>query len=114
MGVFVSIFPGMKSARHTFHPGRWIAAATGLTGLVCLALILKGDEVDIARVYVATTLFIVGTLQFIKQSMSTHQWERTVNGPEARRFLAISLGISALMILAGVIVLIGWVFRTNG
>ena len=33
--------------------------------------------------------------------MAPSRWERVVNGPEARRFMAIGLGVTVLMLMAG-------------
>ena len=91
---------------------RWLAGSAGLLGAAWLVTLLLGEEIGMTRVYIASTLFVVGTVLFAKLSVSPARWERTVNGPEARRFVAVALGMSCLMLLAGAVILVGWVFRS--
>lgn len=102
------------SRSHSLNPARWLAGAAGAIGAVCLVALLMAEQVEITRVSIATSLFFVGTILFIRSSMSPARWERTVNGPEARRFLAICLGITVLMLMAGAVLLVGWVYRSAG
>lgn len=104
----------MKSTRHVQNRARWIAAAVGMSGFAGLVVILTGEGVELTPVFASSALLVVGTTLFVRMSLTERQWERTVNGPEARRFLAISLGISSLLLLAAVVVLVDWIVRGSG
>ena len=90
---------------------RWLAALTSLSGLLVLFAIAASGQARLGAAVPASTMCIGGLLLFLRMSVDTDGWERIVHGPTARRFLAVSIVIAAIIGLATVLVLLGLALR---
>lgn len=92
----------------TDSPWRWLAALSSLCGLsVLIAQEFRG-EAPLAAVFAATAMLIGGAVLYLRFSASPDRWARIVTGPEARRFLAISMACLFLVMVAGMIVALNY------
>ena len=92
-------------------PWRWLAALSALSGLVVLLGLATLGQASLGAAVTASTMCVGGLLLFLRMSVDEEGWERIVHGPTARRFLAVSVVISALIGLATVMIMIGLVLR---
>jgi hypothetical protein len=88
----------------TDSPWRWLAALSTLCGLSVLVIQELRGETSLQSVFGATSMLVGGAVLYIRFSASPYRWARIVTGPEARRFLAISLACLLLVWLAVMIV----------
>jgi len=90
---------------------RWLAAISAFSGLLVLLAIAASEQASLGAAVPASTMCIGGLLLFLRMSVDDEGWERIVHGPTARRFLAVSVVITALITLATVVIMIGLALR---
>lgn len=90
---------------------RWLAGLSALSGLLVLLRIAASGEASLGAAVPASTMCVGGLLLFLRMSVNDEGWERIVHGPTARRFLAVSVVIAALIGLATVLILLGLALR---
>ena len=84
-------------------PWRLLAALSALCGLLVLVVLSGRGSPSFVTVYAASAMMIGGGVAYFRLSLEPNRWNRVVHGPEARRFLAISIACLFLMALAVII-----------
>jgi hypothetical protein len=96
------------SSTQTRSSWRWLAALAALAGLVVIVGLAARGEASFLRVYPAAVLFVGGSALLARMSARPRDWARAMNGPEARRFFALSVAVSTLLGLAGIVITLGF------
>lgn len=96
------------------NPWRWAAALSAAVGLAGIVFLAVRGEASFFRVYLAAALFLGGGVLFARLSVRPGHWARALSGPEARRFFALTLAVSALLGLAGVVIILGFLSSFRG
>jgi hypothetical protein len=93
---------------------RWLALLGAASGLAAIVALAARGEASLLRIYPAAALLMGGSVLFARTSVEPRAWARAMNGPEARRFFALSVAVSALLGLAGLVVILGFLSSFRG